>query len=477
MKLSRDQTLALQAALLPTAQAVKKWNELVGLTDIEELDSSITRILPAVFQNLRGAHDVDGHAKLKGSHLFTWAKNTEFASAIKPLLQSLEKSQIDYRILKGGAINFLLGALASRSMGDIDILVSREGLVRFQQLLEAAGFSRKFAKSCPHVMSGNSDQELNYVNSENIEIDLHVMEDRRPALLFRLMMTTPPRICESMGTKIKIPSPELLILHAIFHGNIGVQSSDQIQSLLDTFRLLAVTDHAELARLSEKLHFSDVLESYLLVLRDITGENLDVGISGSRRIWHRINYRLSNLAIFLERFKDFSAIRASRSVEKKTLVAVLRHFPGRRTTYAIWLFLGKLRPLERFFISRFGGFLSSPQSVLLINQDSEYSSAYSHKQVQFNPFSGESQDWRFAFTTPPGTHRISVIMRSKTFAEQGFLIFINGLVGGVTDRNPDGSHRLEILNPAHHVEISLRLPANGCELCARKLSDLVLQFT
>jgi hypothetical protein len=476
MQLSRNQTLALQSALLTSSEAAMKWNALVNLTDVEELDSSITRILPAIFQNLRGNVDVLAQPKLKGAHLFAWAKNTEFATTLKPLLQSLEESELDYRILKGGAINFLLGGLAARSMGDIDILVSKQGLAQFQELLSEAGFSRKFPDLCPHVTSGDVDQALNYINKTNIEIDLHVMEDRNPALLFQLMLSTPPKICELMDVRIKVPTPELLILHAIHHGNLGVQSSDRIQALLDTHRLVAVADKVELVRLSTKVHFTDVLEEYFSELKELTGTDFNLGISKSAREWHRLNYKFSRFSDVLKSLKNLSSIRKSRSVGRDVLFEVLRKFPGHRFAYAAWLFLGKLRPLERFFNKGIGGFLKSPQSTLVINQDFQYSKDYTHGQVQFNPFSGRSQDWRFAFDLPPHTNRLLISMRSKTFAVQGFLIFVNGLLGGVTDHNPEGSHKLEIHNPARHIEISLRLPSNGCEQCAQKLTDLVLQF-
>lgn len=475
MNISRQQELALCSALLPTDRAGEKWNELLSLTPVEELDASITRILPAIYQNLRGAPALESVAKLKGSHLFTWAKNTEFITNIKPLLEALADTEVDYRILKGGAINFLLHSLGTRSMGDIDILVTRRSLAQFQLLLEQTGFRNKFTDKCPHIDPENSNLELNYINDSNIEIDLHVMEDRRPARLFELIMATPPRICDFMELKINIPSVELLILHSMYHGRMGIQSSDEIQSLLDLQRLLPFADRSELLRVGNTLHFNDMLGDYLDTIEEVTGETSSIQISQVTRVWQRFKFTLSGIVTLLKRIKELPSIRRARVVNMRDVTKIARRFPGHRFTYAFWLLSGKLRPLERFLYKRQGGFLDLPKMLMVLNSDNEYSTKNTHNRIQFSPYASPSQDWRFSFTLPRDTNRVTISMTSRSFGDQSFLIFINGLLGGVTDRNQLGTHRLEVFKPAEKLEISLRLPANGCEICALKLGDLVLQ--
>ena len=88
--------------------------------------------------------------KLKGSARHTWAKNTEFLRQLEPLIMELEKNSINYRVLKGGAINLLANTPNFRIMGDIDLLVSKSDLAKVHGALDKAGFTPKFAITCPH---------------------------------------------------------------------------------------------------------------------------------------------------------------------------------------------------------------------------------------------------------------------------------------------------------------------------------------
>jgi hypothetical protein len=476
MKLSTEQELALRAALLPAPENTESWNSLVKMTPVMELDGSITRIMPALYQNLGGAKSLSGAQKLKGSYLFAWAKNTEFISNINPLLILLEESGINYRILKGGALNFLFQSLGTRSMGDIDVLVGKKDLDSFQKILEKVGFRKKFADACPHIRSGNSDPELNYVNSKNIEIDLHVMESRRPKLLFSLLLETPPVICEFMGIKIKIPPPELLIMHSIHHGQIGVQTSDEIQSLLDVRRLIDFANVERLQEFSNKLHFDALLDTYLQKLARVTGEASLLRISQGNHLWNKVKYSQDQALEILARLREYPSIRKSRSISSQKLLRVFKDFRGHRVAYCLWLYTSKLRQVERLFCLSLHGFLKKPSRTLRIAPGVEYSVNNDHGEVTFNSSASLSQDWRFSFLPEIGRKRLKLSMRSESFKVQSFLVFVNGMVLGVTDKNIEGVHSLELLHPSSQIEISMRLPMNGCEDCAQKLEDLTLQF-
>jgi len=69
------QKLALAAAMLPTGEAKIKWEELRKISTIEELDHSVTRILPSVHRNLKDSLTGNDLLKLRGSSKHTWAKN------------------------------------------------------------------------------------------------------------------------------------------------------------------------------------------------------------------------------------------------------------------------------------------------------------------------------------------------------------------------------------------------------------------
>ena len=79
------QKLALAAAMLPPGEAKIKWEELRQISTIEELDHSVTRILPSVHRNLKDSLKGNDLLKLRGSSKHTWAKNSEFLHQLKPL--------------------------------------------------------------------------------------------------------------------------------------------------------------------------------------------------------------------------------------------------------------------------------------------------------------------------------------------------------------------------------------------------------
>ena len=476
MKLSEEQELALSAALCSAPTKINAWESLIKLTPVLELDGSITRIMPAIYQNLAGSESINGIQKLKGSYLFAWAKNTEFIANMKSLLLLLENSEINYRILKGGALNFLFQSLGNRSMGDIDFLVGKKDLEVFKEILEKAGFRKKFSDACPHIRSGDTDPELNYVNSINIEIDLHIMEDRRPKLLFQLLLETPPVTCEFMGIKIKIPPAELLAMHAIYHGQIGVQASDEIQSVVDVARLIELADPIVLQKLSNILHFDSLLNSYIQVIYKVTGESSLLKMAPGKELIGRIQYSGTQLNELLARLREYPAIRRSRSISATKLLRAFKEFRGHRIAYCFWLSTSKLRQVERVFCLLLGGFLKFPAENVNVVRGASYSDERNHDQVTFSRCSDISQDWRFAFRLDDGTKKVKITMHSQSFMAQSFLVFMNGMVLGVTDRNVDGIYSAEILRPANRIEISFRLPMNGCEECAKKLQDLSIDF-
>jgi hypothetical protein len=145
-------------------QAKIKWEELRNLSTIEELDHSVTRILPSVHRNLKDFLTGDDLLKLRGSSKHTWAKNSEFLNQLKPLVETLNYNAIDYRVLKGGAINLLYRPGNFRIMGDIDLLISQRDLGRVRNLLEQCDFKPKFSYRCLHNDKAIKKLELDYAN-------------------------------------------------------------------------------------------------------------------------------------------------------------------------------------------------------------------------------------------------------------------------------------------------------------------------
>jgi hypothetical protein len=362
-------------------------------------------------------------------------------------------------------------------MGDIDFLISRVDLDQFKEILKEVGFRKKFVDACSHAPSGDFDAELNYVNEDNIEIDLHVMEDRRPKELFALMLEKPATICDFMGMSIKIPAPEMLVMHAIYHGSLGTQSSDEMQSLLDVRRLTSFVDEARLIKVSDKLHFNGLLKQYLETLFKVTGETFFPQISKRLDRWDDIRHFFDKIENMLLRLMDYPSLHKSRKIDLKNIMKIHRKFQGHRISYCFWVFTSKLRPMERIYWFFLKGFLKSPEEMIQVSNQIEYSRFNALDRVIFSNISEESQDWRFSFRTEPETSRLKISMQSESFKKQSFLVFTNGKFSGVTNKNPQGVHALEVHHPPTRVEVSLRLPTSGCEKCAQKLEDWSLRFS
>ena len=114
-------------------------------------------------------------------------------------------------------------------MGDFDLLIYASDLVVVQEILYKNEFLLKYHTTCQNAPNGFIGTELTFINSNNVEIDLHVAERAYPQLLFRAMLKDLPRQNRFLDTLALTPSYELCLIHAAIHGSQGVGSTDEIQ--------------------------------------------------------------------------------------------------------------------------------------------------------------------------------------------------------------------------------------------------------
>jgi hypothetical protein len=125
---------------------------------------------------------------LKGSYKHTWAKNSAFIHKITPIVEKLKTAKIHYVILKGGALNFInestRNRIGDRKMGDVDILIRNKDFASTKEILRDLGYVQKFSAMCTHnnLVSKNSD--IDFINNDGTEIDIHILESRFPNTLF-----------------------------------------------------------------------------------------------------------------------------------------------------------------------------------------------------------------------------------------------------------------------------------------------------
>jgi hypothetical protein len=454
--IDRRQELALKAALDPKDDAVIAWNDLRRISTIEELDHSVTRILPTVYQNIKETLSGDDLLKLKGAARHTWAKNTEFLHQLKNVILELDSDSTNYRVLKGGAINLLFSPPNFRIMGDIDLLISKKDIVQTREALARAGFKPKYAYACPHNNELTGSAELNFINDSSLEIDIHIAEERVESALFKQILKLSPNLVVFSSVEFKIPPIEFLIIHSIIHGQQGVESEDQAQTVLDVGLLLSSANLDCLKRAFVKLNLVDSYNRYLELRKSQMGET-DDSVETAKMALRPSRIRTFNLVG--KTYRLLSALTKAikyRTPRFRDLHKIWQQKNHKRILYIFWLYTGLIRQIESLVIRKYSGFIPKgnfPPNTIF-------------------PGSQFSNDWRFWVINDSLSQRLVIQLDSGAFLNQSFLIFNNGNLAAVTERSSAGRYILVLKNVSYSNEISLRLPFSGCKECAQALFDL-----
>ena len=457
---STKQDLALSAALLPADHGILMWQTLREQSTVEDLDHTVTRVLPYVYENCKELLVGNDLLKLRGSRRHTWAKNTEFYMQFKPVLHELHKNAIDYRILKGGAINLLIGPPGFRIMGDIDLLVRKKDLSKVRKLFESAGFKPKFSFGCKHNNFALKNLEVNYCNDQSLEIDIHVAEERSPRELFIKMLHRPPLLKEFSGIPVLLPAAEFLIAHALIHGGLQVQIEDEAQAILDVHFLLNSSNFVATSALMQDLGATELLVAYLKKAETLLGSTPFRYAPQTPKLKNQISRIKQNIwGLSQDIYTLLLAIKYRRP-RLGDAVPIYRHAQKNRALYVFWLYTGMIRQIERFAIKSRGGFSASSSTISDIHSVSRW-----------------SNDWRFSVPAKEGLTQLQLKLTSKNLEFQSFLVFVNGILAGVTENSPSFEYILTIVNPSAVNEVSLRLPFAGCKACAQSMADLRIELT
>jgi hypothetical protein len=173
---SFEQELLLKASLLHGSSAQQAFEAWIRSVEIEELDSGSRRLLPLLYDNLKGEgidHSFLVHCKKV--YLEAWAKNRTLFGKITPLLQDLHKGGINTLVFKGVSLivryyrNFGL-----RPMSDFDILVPVQKALEAFGLLQKNGWTPRSesARTSPSDFMSIRHSCL-FKNETKTELDLH----------------------------------------------------------------------------------------------------------------------------------------------------------------------------------------------------------------------------------------------------------------------------------------------------------------
>jgi hypothetical protein len=169
---SKEIDLALEAAILPQPNSILAWEKLLNLVEFEDLNNSILRIAPSIYKNLASNTNVSSYEKLKGSYRYNWAKNSKMFTGIYPVLKNLNQKNINYRLLKGAAINLLHNSIGIRVMGDFDLLIHVSDLVVVQEILYRNNFSLKYFPKVSKHLSLNPIVKRNNLTQYFVSISI-----------------------------------------------------------------------------------------------------------------------------------------------------------------------------------------------------------------------------------------------------------------------------------------------------------------
>lgn len=216
------ETHLLRAALLAGRPALASYSIWRDRLDFDALTLGSQRVLALLHKNLR-AHNIDDPLmdRLRGIARYAWYSNRNLILASTPLLNALNKANIQFAFLKGMAIVASVpDQMALRPMGDVDLLVRPSHASAAIDALTESGWwphygTTSFIKQ--EVMERS--EGYGFERGKHIYLDLHwqmLKLSRWPGVDTDLWSRV-------INTKIGdisccVPSYEDQVLHAFVHG-------------------------------------------------------------------------------------------------------------------------------------------------------------------------------------------------------------------------------------------------------------------
>lgn len=480
-KLTQQDILALRAATDALPSSVKAWEDLGHQTSFDQIDVNTQRIAPAIYANSRSAGAFRDRDRLKGAYKHAWSRNTRSFYALAPVAQKLESKQVNYRLIKGAAVQLTLGDLGARIMGDIDIVVSRDDIELINQILISEGFKPNFQSACAAFHAGIPREALNY-NKDECHVDVHIAEHKEPTRLYTSMLELPPTTVEYGDTSYLIAEPSLLLLAAAAHGFSNFGPTDLIQACTD-ITLLSQATSPDLIQEYSKRTQTQLAVDY--IYRVIESANLDhfrdgvprqLLLNKMQRIWISQRLLMKGLKGRLSLLNRLSRSYHERRLRISEISPVWRKFSGRRMQYVMWLAMGRFSSVERFLLRRKVTFLKAPQNALQLPYSVEPFQSFSDENISINRASEATADWRFAVRLAETCGVLSLTIRSKFFDNFDANLFWMG-AHHVRIISGDKSMLHIVFRDVPQIsEFSIRPVHQLCSACAESLSDMELEF-
>ena len=274
----------LQAALLSGDDVVKAWTDWKSIvSDIDRLDGRSYQLFPLVYRNLErfGVKD-EATDRLKSVYVYHWAKNRVALQQLRAIIDGLNSLGVKNLVLKGGAlIPLYYGAVGTRVMGDLDILVSVQDFQKAADFLRGVNW---IPRKRPQRFDPRFFYSITFNASEGaavgkFEIDLHchvlfeACDSDADALFWEGSL---PFVFQGVNTRVLCPTDQLL--HACVHGIKKEWSDSNYKWIPDAMMILRYegerVDWDRLVMLSEKFGVAPLLAISLSYLAESMGANI-----------------------------------------------------------------------------------------------------------------------------------------------------------------------------------------------------------
>lgn len=471
-----ENQLAFIAATSSPLTALKAWLALMRKVPFDEININTQRLAPAIFQNLRMIPDFHERERLRGSFKYTWTKNTRLIHAIQPILIEFERQGIDYRVIKGIGIQVSLDSVGARTVGDVDLLIGMKDVSRAVSIIKGSGYRRTEEVICSGHSAVGHYAGLDFSKGP-FYIDLHVAEVKYPIQLLSRMLQDDPEIAKFGSFSMKVPSRNLLLLHALTHGEEAFGPTDFLQSIVDISQLFNSTDYAMVSRDAKQVNLEMVLYRFYERLESEQFRNLQLELPVLPRLpfirarsrWDRIQRRIRAVSLM--------ARLQARSQGRTPMEDPATQRWAQRKIYRLWVKTGQIALAERYQHKYFGGLIMPPKAEIengLVV--SPFSNSDSNHRVTAVAVANQTLDWRFRVRIPSGTRLLQMQFHSTALESLEIHCIINGLGAGRLVGGDPTSHTITVIEPSQDLEVSLRPIWTACTSCYSGFDDLEIEF-
>jgi len=443
--------------------------------DFDAINENTQRIMPSIFLNLRNHTDVPDFARMRGAFKYAWSRTTEMLHSGRNLFLALNEAGIDYRILKGAAIQVVSNRLGSRTMADIDVLIAASDVDRLIEVMAEQGFRRNTHSQCSGHSSQAHHDALDF-NAGDCHIDVHVAQYKEPSHLLQRMLALPAIRVRAAGAELPLPPPELLLLHAAFHGAQAAGPTDFAQSVVDVMALHRMVDQVDLVEQAKRSRTITSLIALNAATQSVDAVSLTVRIPTHTRIQSWIRDRAHRIGMVMAESNSVIQRIAARRQGAQELRIIRGQFQGKRRLYLTWLRTGRFAVTERMVAKFAGGFLDEPQRTWVSGSTCAAFDRDNDGSICGSMTPGQALDWRFRVQFAKPQAEITVRLSSAALDKLDAYLFCNGRGVARVIAGDSASQTVIIRNVAASAEFSIRAFWDVCAQCYQGFNDLRVQI-